>query len=375
MIFTFTTETISTYKRFGVPDQLVNTIFVLLVVLLFAPYSGGFDFGIFKVPDFSLAIKQSLKWIAPSSFFVFLLLFFPFWKPDTGNGYETQDKAVNSDSTYILQSTPDIILNELIINTVNINGIKIVSGFDINDLKKRIKIFNSRLSLEEITVLVESAREKAFTSKYADKWEDDEKLININEFEIEGISEWQTYLNNFLPKLGILVSDLKNMKVLDVGMGNAHASKVFLDNCADLTGVDISLRALENARAVLRNAKLQVGSAENLNTINSFSVDLYISLRTYQSTLFDIKESLHEAYRVLTQGGGIIISIPIMYIKKDNGKFRILKGLIPSNSDEPKLEYAMKISEKVENYLNILGFKDVEICTDSPFEIYIGARK
>lgn len=114
-----------------------------------------------------------------------------------------------------------------------------------------------------------------------------------------------------------------------------------------------------------------------MKDIESFSVDLYISLRTYQSTLFDVKESLHEAYRVLAKGGGIVISIPAMYLKKDNnGKIiSVLKGLIPQGSSVPIFEYAMQVSEKIEGYLKILGFRDVIIGSESPFEIYIGARK
>ena len=120
-----------------------------------------------------------------------------------------------------------------------------------------------------------------------------------------------------------------------------------------------------------------IGSAEDLTSIKSLSIDLYISLRTYQSTLLDIKESLHEAYRVLAEGGGIVISIPVMFLKKDEAGhiLKALKGLIPQGSSAPSLEYAMQVSEKISNYMQILGFNSVEIDTVSPFEIYIGARK
>jgi len=367
----------NTFQKLGIPDNLISTVFVILLVLLIAPYAGGVDFGIFKVPIFSLGIAQYLKWIAPSLLIVYVLLFIRIWEEAAENASEPEDEkpdAVHVKSKYRLQSTPDIILNELQKYNVNTDGIKIVPGFNVNDLKKRIRILNSQLSREKVSELVEAARETAFTSKYAAPKED-EKLEKISGIKLEGIAEWQTYLQTFLSKIGI--SEVKNIEVLDVGIGNAYASQVFLSRCANLTGVDVSQEALNYAKDKLYDANLQIGSAEDLTNIKPFTVDLYISLRTYQSTLFDIKESLHEAYRVLAKGGGIVISIPIMYLKKDDAGniLNVLKGLMPQGSNEPSFDYAMEISKKIESYLNILGFRDVEISAESPFEIYIGARK
>jgi len=246
-----------------------------------------------------------------------LILFIPVWKTRAVHvevNEVDQTIAVHPKSKYRLQSTPDIILNELHRQNVNTGGIKIVYGVNIHDLKKRINILNPQLSNEKIDHLVGIARETAFTSKYAAPRED-EKLVNIGGLGVQGIREWHTYLRLFLARLGIM--DIKNIDVVDVGIGNAYASQVFLDNCASLTGVDISAEALNYAKDKLPNAALKIGSAEDLREIDSFSKDLYISLRTYQSTLFDIKESLHEAYRVLADGGGIVISIPNMFLKKN----------------------------------------------------------
>ncbi|WP_197026974.1 class I SAM-dependent methyltransferase [Methylomonas sp. 11b] len=367
----------NTYQRIGIPDNVINTFLVITVVLLLAPYVGGLDFGIFKVPSFPPEIEKSLRWIAPVLFVLFLILFIPIWKTHTvhleANNVEQQN-AVHSKSKYRLQSTPDIILNELHRQNVNTGGIKIVPGVNIHDLKKRIKILNQQLSDEKIDHLVGFARETAFTSKYAAPRED-EKLVNIAELGVQGIQEWHTYLCLFLARLGI--TDIKNIEVLDVGIGNAYASQVFLDNCASLTGVDISPEALNYAKDKLPNAVLKIGSAEDLKEIDSFSKDLYISLRTYQSTLFDIKESLHEAYRVLANGGGIVVSIPNMFLKKnEEGKFiGVLHGLIPPGSTVPSVDFAMHISEKIAEYMNLLGFQGVEVYKVSPFEIFIGATK
>lgn len=368
----------NTSQRLGLPPQLINTLFLVSLLFIFAPYVGGTDFGIFKVPILPPGFGSVLKWLGPLLLIMIGILFIPLWEKEEMERREVVKEeagdAVHKTSKYRLQSTPDIILNELHKHNINTDGIQILSGFNIHDLKKRVKFLNSKISYENLCSLVESARETAFTVKYAAPKED-EKLENIANFKVDGILEWQNYLKEFLIKLG--VSDFKNIEILDVGIGNAYASNEFHCNCNNLTGIDISKNALIYAKDKLPNANLLVGSAEELNKIPSHSIDLYISLRTYQSTLFDIKESLHEAYRVLAKGGVAVISIPIMYLKKDEkGKIqKTLKGLMPQGSSKPSFEYAMQVSEKISNYMNVLGFNGVVIDTSSPFEIYIGARK
>ena len=78
-------KTVNTYQRLGVPAQVINTIFVLIMALLIAPYVGGIDFGVVKVPDLPLGLETLLKWLAPFLLFVYLLLFIPFWEADTAN--------------------------------------------------------------------------------------------------------------------------------------------------------------------------------------------------------------------------------------------------------------------------------------------------
>ena len=82
--------------------------------------------------------------------------------------------------------------------------------------------------------------------------------------------------------------------------------------------------------------------------------------------------ALHEAYRVLRLEGLVIISIPIMYLKGDG---EVLKGLIPSGSTEPKMEYAESMVTRIEKLLNTLNFKKVGVDRRSPFEVYIHARR
>jgi ubiquinone/menaquinone biosynthesis C-methylase UbiE len=112
--------------------------------------------------------------------------------------------------------------------------------------------------------------------------------------------------------------------------------------------------------------------AEDLIQIPNKSVDLYISLRTYQSTLFDRRSALHEAYRVLRNGGIILLSVPIMFLRQEG---KVLAGLIPPDSSEPNMEYARQFVARIQAYLTILNFQEVKTDERSPFEIFISARR
>ncbi len=364
-------------NKFDIPDPVLGSLFLIIVVLFFSPYIGGVDFGFLKIPSFQPTILVFLKVAGPILIVLFIFLFIPLLKIKTTTQNQTsfiEKTEMHTQSKYVLQSTPDIVIDVLNKNNINTNGLKIYAGFNINDLYKRAYILNPNLSVEKTNSIINTARETAFTKKYAAPKED-EKLLPDSKLKDLGLKEWDFYLNEFI-KLNE-VDNIENLTVLDVGIGNAFASHIFLKKCSNLFGVDISKRALDYAKDKLPNAHLCKGSAENLTMIKSFSIDLYISLRSYQSTLFDIKQSLHEAYRVLAQGGRIIISIPSMFLIKDvdNNIVGYTKGLIAPYSKTPSMEYALEIANRIKFYLELLGFYEISIYKDSPYEIYIGGRK
>ncbi len=65
-------------QRFGFAPQSMGTVGVLLLILLIAPYAAGQDFGIFKVPSFSIRARRRLKLIAPVLCLVFAIGFAPW---------------------------------------------------------------------------------------------------------------------------------------------------------------------------------------------------------------------------------------------------------------------------------------------------------
>jgi hypothetical protein len=123
-------------------------------------------------------------------------------------------------------------------------------------------------------------------------------------------------------------------------------------------------------RKVIANLDTRRAEAEELQGVASHAFDLYLSLRTYQSSFFDVGDALFAACRVLDNGGRAVISIPYIYV--DQG--RLLNGLLrPGGHDlDPDLPY--EIADAVRRGLQNLGFEQLGMHTGL-FEIYVYGTK
>ena len=110
---------------------------------------------------------------------------------------------------------------------------------------------------------------------------------------------------------------------------------------------------------------LQTDSAD-LKEIKNSSFDLYLSLRTYQSTLFEIENSVFEAYRVLRPGGSIIISVSNAHKAKDS----IVQGILRGNGKEVDFDLPYSIANQIRSNLTRLSFQNIGLSTGYN-EIYI----
>jgi len=165
---------------------------------------------------------------------------------------------------------------------------------------------------------------------------------------------------------------MNTLDVLDVGIGNGHACKKLYQSLPSFKAVEISSKALQYAHGTYPQMISYENPAEDLKDIPNSSIDLYLSFRVYQSTLFDRRISLHEAYRVLRNGGIIIISIPIMYLKT-NGD--VLPGLLPPYANIPNMRFANDTVNRIRGYMKLLNFENVGINNKSPYEIYIYGQR
>ena len=284
--------------------------------------------------------------------------------------FNRKAKLVEITSKYHRQKIPQIVKNELMQRNINIESIVFEDELTINDLELFCSnVYSPQIGRSQIHDYIEDARAKAYTHKYAEPRED-EKTMDIKKIKLPGLKQWHVYLNDLFADLRI--KDLNSMDILNIGIGNGYASADFLENIK-FTAVDISDKALDYAKQKFSNGVcFYKNAAEQLHNIKTSTIDLYMSLRTYQSTLFDKRMALHEAYRVLKPGGIVLISIPIMFVKSDG---EVLKGLIPPGSEEPTMKYAIIVAKHIVQLLKILNFKNVKLDKGSPFEIYLSAER
>jgi ubiquinone/menaquinone biosynthesis C-methylase UbiE len=253
---------------------------------------------------------------------------------------------------------------------LNVDGLFFKPSFTISDLKVFTKkIYYPKIEETQIDKIIDDAREKAFTIKYAEPKED-EKITELKKIKIDNLNHWETYFFALLQRLKLDKFD--TYEILDIGIGNGCTVKNLYKNTQNVIGVDISRKALDYAKKVLPNVKSIQNQAENLKDIPNCSIDLVLAFRIFQSSLLDKRAALYETYRVLNSGGYLIISIPIMFLKEDG---TVLKGLIPPGQNTPTIEYAQNVLDRFLELLETLNFISIEVDKNSPFEYYISAQR
>lgn len=361
------TEKINSIDAFGLPKEFCILFLTIMFILMLVPYLGGIDFGVINIPVLSESMTSKLRYLGPILFLLSCLLYVPVWNQKKNKVLVT-DNSVDDNSKYAIQSITEIMKSEAASKGL-VYEIEFNDDFNINDLFHMVaNTWFPTKSKDDIHNILFNARGKAFGVKYAVPKED-EKLVDVSYISFPNLEKWENYLFRIFEELGI--TDLNSLNILNVGIGNGYAEEPLFSKLQAFKAVDISEEALQKARSKYPRMTAYKCDAEVLEPIANNSIDLYISLRVYQSTLFDHRAALLEAYRVLRNGGIILLSVPVMFLKDKE----VLKGLIPHKSKEPSMEYANKITNKFCDYLNTLNFKDVKIDDQSPFEIYIYARR
>ncbi len=71
------TDCLNIITFLGLPEKLGIGFVAFCFILFLSPYFSGKDFGIFKVPDFSISTRKTLKYSGPIIFFSSLFIFIP----------------------------------------------------------------------------------------------------------------------------------------------------------------------------------------------------------------------------------------------------------------------------------------------------------
>ncbi|MBK3623324.1 methyltransferase domain-containing protein [Streptomyces sp. MBT49] len=163
---------------------------------------------------------------------------------------------------------------------------------------------------------------------------------------------------------------LSAVDVLNIGVGAGHEATALFSDCPRITFADIAESGLANIGGRIPHSRTVVTSAEDLSALPDDSFDLYVSLRTYNSSFFDTSAAAREAHRVLKPGAVIIVSVANGFLYTQRGC--VVPGLIIPGTEFVDLYRGMETANLIGADLECAGFKDVRMLPTST-EIYLSA--
>lgn len=218
-----------------------------------------------------------------------------------------------------------------------------------------------KFTIDDASKLVSLAMSEAFDEKYATyNYSDDARSLSV---------DWK---NNFLTIYDkMLLSSMESKNILDVGVGSGNEAIALFSDCSNITFVDIAPNGLEKIKKQMPNSNIVVSRAENLTTLINNSYDIYISLRTYNSSFFNVKQAISEAYRVLKKDGIIIISIANGFLcPKDE---YIIPGLIIPGTEFVDIYRGFDMIKNLSTELCNNGFEDINFFPTN-IELFLTAK-
>ncbi|MFD7622722.1 class I SAM-dependent methyltransferase [Streptomyces sp. NPDC059802] len=150
---------------------------------------------------------------------------------------------------------------------------------------------------------------------------------------------------------------LSIVNILNVGVGAGYEAADLFSDCPQITFVDIAERGPANISERIPSSRTVVSSAEDLSALPENSYDLYVSLRTYNSSFFDASAAASEAHRVLKPGAVIIVSVANGFLYTQRGC--VVPGLIIPGAEFVDLYRGMDTANLIGAELDCAGFKDI----------------
>ena len=283
---------------------------------------------------------------------------------------ELQEKILKQNEKKYLNSKQHL-KNCSYFSTKRIGNLLIEKLKEYGFILSQKEVYNNKKNSELITFL---------SSKYNINYEKAMNVINegLKYAFNEKYSSYDYYndvrsIDNSWKKNFISICDkifngsINNLKVLNVGVGSGTEATILFSNCKDITFVDIAPSGLKKIKDKLPQSKIINSSAESLPFLED-TYDLYVSLRTYNSSFFEVKKSLSEAYRVLKHNGSIIISIANGFL--DSKKNNIISGLIIHGLEFIDIYKGIDMIRDLAREFSNNNFKNINIYTAKE-EIYL----
>lgn len=245
-----------------------------------------------------------------------------------------------------------------------------LKGFDIRKGELSANKNNSKLAYtisikygveySEAINAVNNSISEAFNNKYSKyNYSDDTRSLEL---------KWKKIFMSFYS--GLSTKPISTLNVLNVGVGGGNEAISLFANCTNITFVDIARDGLEKIKEQFPLSKVIISSAEDLSFISDNSCELYISLRTYNSSFFDINKAILEAYRVLKTNSVIIISVANGFLCHEENS--IIPGLIIPGTEFVDIYRGMDIIKLIYKEFIQAGFKNIQIFPTNT-EIYLSA--
>ena len=274
--------------------------------------------------------------------------------------YKNCKQNIESSPYYSTKRISNLVIEKLQESGIVISKEELESNKQIDKLMRLI--YNKyALDIEETRDLVNTVMSKAFDEKYSSyDYSDDARSLNI---------DWKKNFLFVYKKL--LISSMENKYILDVGVGSGNEAIELFSKCKQLTFVDIAPNGLEKIKRQIPNSRVIISRAENLSALTNNSYDLYVSLRTYNSSFFDIEKAISEAYRVLKDDGVIIISIANGFLCPE--KQYIIPGLIIPGTEFVDIYRGFDMIKKISVELSKKGFKNIQIFPTN-VELFLSAE-
>jgi len=266
-----------------------------------------------------------------------------------------------TDSLYVTTQIPDIMIQQLQREGLEVERLPFDWHVSIQDVVHHCRSAYRDDVPWDLDSLVRKVRGLAFDRKYADySYQHDARGI---------YPSWSDDLSEVLKRLGI--TSLVGRRVVDVGIGNGEEGEALFKDVADLTMVDIAPRSLEIASGRLPRATAIVAEAEDLRPIRAASQDIYISLRTYQSSYFDPVSAVREGYRVLRVGAILVVSVANAFVGQDDV---LIPGLVIPNTSLVDRNRPFEVADQIRRRLTLMGFDHVGVHSGET-EVYVYGRR
>lgn len=149
----------------------------------------------------------------------------------------------------------------------------------------------------------------------------------------------------------------------------ADEASILFSECSRITFVGIAEPGLRSISELIPSARTLVASADNLSALTDEDYDLYVSLRTYNSSFFETSAAASEARRVLKPGATFIVSVAngFLHTERENC---VIPGLIVPGTDFVDLYRGVDTARLIRTEFGRNGFKDIQM-TPTNTEIYL----